>query len=63
MKVKRKITLTSVIGNGMYPEAFCRKFLLLRKACKVGDSEVVNNYQLGLLRENKRYGYVDFTEE
>lgn len=35
-------------------------YLLPRKIRKVGDEEVVNNYQLGRLNEAKRNGQIDF---
>lgn len=37
-----------------------QQFLLLRTCEKVGDEEVVNNYQLGQLNQAKRIGSIDF---
>ena len=41
---------------------YLQKFLLLRTCEKVGDEEVVNNYQLGKLNEAKSYGAIDFVK-
>lgn len=53
------IRITEV--NTEIPTAlYLEKFMLLRKCRKVGDSEVVNNYQLGRLNEAKRNGSINF---
>ena len=44
----------------MPAKMYLQKFLLLRTCEKVGDEEVVNNYQLGMLNESKRNGQIDF---
>ena len=41
---------------------YLQQFLLLRTSEKVGDEEVVNNYQLGQLNEARRKGTIDFVK-
>jgi hypothetical protein len=50
-----KIKITSIHSDGMCgipARILLQRFCLLRYCEKVGDSESVNNYQLGLLREH-----------
>ena len=54
-----RIKLTAIYSD--IPTAiYLDQFLLLRTCKKVGDIEVVNNYQLGKLNEAKRNGQIDF---
>ena len=60
-----KIRITKIDENrinwhGPLLERYFKEFLLLRTARKVGDEEVVNNYQLGLLNRCKDFGGIDF---
>ena len=64
---KTKIKLTKVdeirIGwHGAMLERYMNETLALRSARKVGDEEVVNNYQLGQLNRAKSYGGIDFVK-
>lgn len=56
---KTTIQLTKI--NNPYPlEIFMDKFLMLRKARKIGDIEIINNTQLGRLNQWKNDGCIDF---
>lgn len=55
-----KVRLTALNYKGIPTEMYLRRFLLLRTISKVGDTETVNNYQLGLLNEAKSYGQIDY---
>ena len=50
------------IHSDIPAKMYLQKFLLLRTCEKVGDEEVVNNYQLGQLNEAKRNGQIDFVK-
>lgn len=50
---KVKIQITRMKDMGRNHEYFCNNVLLLRTARKVGDIEVVNHYQLGVLNRWK----------
>lgn len=52
-KNKVKIQITHIKNMGRNHEYFCNNILLLRKARQVGDIEVVNHYQLGILNRWK----------
>lgn len=54
-----KVRLTALNCNEP-TEWFFGTILRLRKIRKVGDVEVVNNYQLGRMNESKRFGQIDF---
>ena len=54
-----KIQITAIYCD-IPTKIYLQKFLLLRRCEKVGDSEVVNNYQLGLLNAAKRSNQIDF---
>ena len=56
---KTTIQITAIYSD-IPAHIYLRNFLLLRKAEKVGDTETVNNYQLGLLNESKRNRQIDF---
>lgn len=56
-----RIKITSINSN-IPAKMYLQKFLLLRTCEKVGDEEVVNNYQLGQLNEAKRNGQIDFVK-
>ena len=46
-----KIKISSLpAGRGVPDAILLNRFCLLRSCMKIGDSEYVNNYQLGLLR-------------
>lgn len=48
---KRTIKITKIADFGRNHEMYCDKVLMLRKARKVGDMEVVNNTVLGRLND------------
>lgn len=54
-----RIRITA-IGSDIPAKMYLQYFLRVRKCEKVGDSETVNNYQLGLLNESKRNKQIDF---
>ena len=54
-----KIRITEIKCN-MPAKFYLQQMLLLRRCEKVGDEEVVNNYQLGQLNRAKEYGTIDF---
>ena len=54
-----RIKITA-IHSDIPTKMYLQQFLLLRTCEKVGDEEVVNNYQLGKLNEAKSYGQIDF---
>ena len=56
---KTTIQITAIYSD-VPPKMYLQYFLRLRKCEKVGDSETVNNYQLGLLNESKRKKQIDF---
>jgi len=56
---KTTIQITSIYSD-IPAHIYLRNFLLLRKTEKFGDTETVNNYQLGLLNESKRNRQIDF---
>ena len=56
---KTRIRITK-INTDIPAKMYLQQFLLLKTCEKVGDEEVVNNYQLGQLNEAKRKGSVDF---
>ena len=58
---KTTIQITAIYSD-VPQKIYLQYFLRLRKCEKVGDSEVVNNYQLGLLNESKRNGQIDFVK-
>ena len=63
MKTKIRITEvnTEVIGwQGQMLDRYMSETLHLRTARKVGDEEVVNNFQLGQLNKAKEYGGINF---
>lgn len=62
---KTRITITAIdYDHGHTPhDLWCDMFLRLRHARKTGDSEVVNNYVLSILRRYAGYGAIAFTEE
>lgn len=59
MKTKIQITY---IAEGRESAAYFDKVLLLRSARAVGDTEVVNNTQLGRLNQAKADGSIDFVK-
>ena len=59
-KTKRMIQITK-LNYGLYSDLFCDQTLLLRRARKVGDREVVNNYVYGVLKRFKGEEF-DFIE-
>ena len=56
-----RIKITA-IHSDIPTKIYLQQFLLLRTCEKVGDEEVVNNYQLGKLNEAKSYGQIDFVK-
>lgn len=52
MKNKRMIEITAIKDYGRFHDQFCLTILMLRKARKVGDREVVNNYVYSRLKRN-----------
>ena len=58
---KKIIKITAIKDHGKYHEQYCDKVLMLRRARRVGDTEVVNHYQLGVLRRMKG-SELDFIE-
>ena len=54
-----RIKITA-IHSDIPAKMYLQKLLLLRTCEKVGDEEVVNNYQLGQLNRAKEYGQMDF---
>lgn len=56
---KTRIRITK-IRTDIPVKMYLQQFLLLRTCEKVGDEEVVNNYQLGQLNQAKRIGSIDF---
>ena len=58
-----KLTKINKLRLGMNEhllQHFMFKTLLLRKAWQEGDMEIVNNYQLGKLKNAKEWGCIDF---
>ena len=53
MKNKVVIKITKIKDFGRNHDNYCDKILMLRRARKVGDTEVVNHYQLGVLNRMK----------
>lgn len=61
MKNKRLIEIVSMPNMGKSHELFCNQHLLLRKARKNGDREVVNNYVISLLKRNNiKFREIDY---
>ena len=56
-----RIKITAIHSN-IPAKMYLQKFLLLRTCEKVGDEEVVNNYQLGQLNRAKENGQIDFVK-
>ena len=56
-----KIKITAIYSD-IPSKIYLQKFLLLRTCEKVGDEEVVNNYQLGQLNRAKENGQIDFVK-
>lgn len=54
-----KIQITAIYSS-IPAKIYLQQFLLLRYCEKVGDSEAVNNYQLGKLNEAKRMNQIEF---
>ena len=52
MKTKRMIEITAIKDHGRFHNQFCDTVLMLRKARRVGDREVVNNYVYSVLKRN-----------
>ena len=50
---KRTIKITAIKDYGRHHDQYCNTALMLRKARKIGDTETVNNYVLGVLRRMK----------
>lgn len=61
MKNKVVIKITKIKDFGRNHDSYCDKVLMLRKARRVGDTEVVNHYQLGTLSRMKGEEF-DFVE-
>lgn len=59
-KTKVMLTEFNEEHTGVPAQIYFEKFLLLRKIRKVGDTEVVNNYQLGLLNQAKKRNCINF---
>ncbi len=53
MKNKITIKITKIKDFGRNHDSYCDKVLMLRKARKVGDTEVINHYQMGVLNRMK----------
>ena len=49
---KRRVKITAIPDSGVPEKILLQRFCLLRFCEKVGDSEVINNTQLGRLREH-----------
>ena len=49
MKNKKKIRITSIKDHGRNHNQFCDSVLMLRRARRCGDIEIVNHYVLGIL--------------
>ena len=52
MKNKTTIKITELPKSSVPEKILLQRFCLLRKCEKVGDTETVNNTQLGRLRDN-----------
>ena len=64
---KTRIRITEVNANrigwhGLMLDRYMNETLHLRTARKVGDEEVVNNFQLGQLNRAKAYGGINFVK-
>ena len=64
---KTRIRITEVNENrigwhGKMLDRYMNETLFLRTARKVGDEEVVNNFQLGQLNRAKAYGGIIFVK-
>lgn len=57
---KTKIQITYIKNYGRNHELYCDKVLMLRKARKVGDKEIVNNTQLSALKraQGSEFGFI-----
>lgn len=62
---KRTIKITAIKDHGRCHDQYCRVVLLLRRARRAGDTEVVNNYQLGVLRRMKgsEFDFIELQEK
>ena len=62
---KKTIKITAIKDYGRCHEQYCRVVLLLRRARRVGDTEVVNHYQLGVLRRMKgsEFDFIELQEK
>jgi len=57
-----KIQITRIGNTGVPVKMYLQQFLYLRTCEKVGDVEVVNNFQLGQLNQAKERGCIDFVK-
>jgi len=55
-----KIEITAINSGAIPKDIFMSKFMMLRTAKNVGDTETVNMYVLGKLRQAKLQGTIDF---
>lgn len=58
---KKTIKITMIKDHGRCHEQYCNTVLMLRRARRVGDTETVNHYVLGVLRR-MRGSEFDFIE-
>lgn len=61
MKNKAVIKITKIKDFGRNHDRYCERVLTLRKARRVGDTEMVNHYQLGTLSRMRGEGF-DFVK-
>ena len=57
-----RLTAINTTWSGALLERYMNETLMLRIARKVGDEEVVNNYQLGQLNRHKETGEINFVK-
>ena len=59
-KTKVMLTKFNEEHTGVPSQIYFERFLLLKVIRKVGDTETVNNYQLGMMNQAKESGCIDF---
>lgn len=60
---KTEVTITMIKEqNPSIKYFFLKKICMLRTVNNIGEKETVNNYVLGIIREQKKFGEIDFTE-
>lgn len=59
-KTRIRLTAINTSLQGKMRERYMDEILLLRRARKVGDEEIVNNYVLGQLNRHQETGEISF---